>query len=326
MKAAIAVTPAVASVGSARKVVSGLAMRNWPHEGLSHDGRTFTVDRHVEAASFVRATRLTQRRLVKHAYRSALLALGLFALVANAQQPPGSPRYRLTQGAGYPVCRALLNNFNSFPLDEPPMACEQKIHPTHREFIRPAWEELDVAANLQMVYEAEGLLKRFTPSGTTQSPREEWEAAFRERIATGAAEPRLRKTSVIIGTEPVTLISYEPIANECAVEIAEQGVAGDPGGYLFSVRPGSSELEIVSGAFAQSRKDVLLYEGIYPYVTSTTADFDVLEVRKDDGDLVRQLNPTYSIGLHALGGPIVGSDRYAAQVRCYVKVDRPARP
>jgi hypothetical protein len=214
-----------------------------------------------------------------------------------------------------------------FRRDEPPMVCEQKVHPTHPEFARPTWVDLDLESNLQMVYNAEGFLVRFTPSGTTQPRREEWEKTFRERQMSGAAKPRLRMTSVIIGAEPATLVSYEPLVNECLVNLAEQGVGGNSGGYLFSLRSESSELEPMSGAYLRtSPANVLIYRDEYPYITSASPDFEVLEVRGDDGEMTRQLRPVYTIGLHALKSAVDVYPRYWADERCYVRVDRPAIP
>src|SRR6267142_194097 len=104
-----------------------------------------------------------------------------------------APRYRLVNGKGYSVCEAFLKNLNAFTEAEPPMLCEQKLHPSHPEFKIPKWEELNIDNNLQLVYAAESQLWEFTPIGQKPSPFDEWVKSFRARVTAGKAKPRSRK-------------------------------------------------------------------------------------------------------------------------------------
>lgn len=262
------------------------------------------------------------------ALRLWVWTLALTAFASRAQEPNDEGRYWLKQGGGYPVCRAFLDNFNAFPGDEPPMVCEQKVHPSHPEFDLPLWEELAIARNLKLIYEAEGLLRKFTPTGTVSPTFERWEQDFLARVNSGAATPRLRKTTILLAGESETLISYEPITNECTAELVRDGVGGGPGGYVFVLRASSGELEPFGGFIAsQLRTDVLIYRGKYPYLMSANPDFEVVgERRVVDGELANDLRPIYRIGLNVLLSREPISDRYVVDKRCYVGVDRPAIP
>jgi hypothetical protein len=99
-------------------------------------------------------------------------ALLMFASVSGAQERANQPRYWLEKGAGYAVCQEFLANLNAFPPEEPPLMCEQKIHPSHPEFTRPVWEEMEIEANIRLIHQAESLA--FTPIGAAPKSFEEW--------------------------------------------------------------------------------------------------------------------------------------------------------
>jgi hypothetical protein len=203
-------------------------------------------------------------------------ALTVVVTAAGAQEA-SEPRYWLQQGEGYPVCQDFLANLNAFPPEEPPLMCEQKIHPTHPEFTRPVWEEMAIEANLKLVHEAESLLRRFTPIGAEPKPFEEWEPLFRERVRSGLANPRLRQTTFMLReNEPETFVWYEPLRDSCRLDLERTGLAEDPGGHIFVLRARTGELESINLG-TQGRTDVLLYHGRYPYLTDASPSFDTVQ-------------------------------------------------
>jgi hypothetical protein len=245
----------------------------------------------------------------------------LFSSRLGAQELQEEPLYRLWQGSGYPVCTAFLENLNAFPRDEPPMGCEQKIHPSHPEFTRPVWEDMDVNTNLPLIYDAERLLWRFTPIGTDAKPFAEWRNVYQRRIQSGEATPRLRRWATTLAGSEETLIWYEPVADECEQDLEKSGFTGGPGGYLFVLSAESGELQTFGGliGIAQNRMDVFLYHGQYLYFTnSTSTSFE----QTTDGFPVQPQKPVWLIGLHALDSRLSSRDRYAIQQRCYYYDDR----
>jgi hypothetical protein len=208
---------------------------------------------------------------VKRMHMKLFGALTVIAAAVGAQESR-EPRYWLEQGGGYPVCQDFLANLNAFPPDEPPLMCEQKIHPTHPEFTLPVWEEMDIDANLGLVHEAESLLRRFTPIGAEPKTFEEWEPLFRERVRSGQAVPRLRRTPFMLReNEAETFIWYEPLRNSCRLDFERTGLAEDPGGHIFVLRTRTGKLETINLG-TQGRNDVLIYHGRYPYLTDAYPD------------------------------------------------------
>jgi hypothetical protein len=244
----------------------------------------------------------------------------VFISAAKAQEELSEPRYWLKQGEGYPVCQDFLANLNAFPPNEPPMVCEQKIHTTHSEFTLPTWESMDVEANLPLIFDAESLLWRFTPVGTSPPDFEAWVQRYRERMISGEIRPRLRRTPLNVReNESDTLISYEPIADECSIDLAKSGVGGDPGGYLFILRKATRKLEPFAGLIGtQTRTDVWLYHA-HPYVTTSTPEGEVVgEPQLVDGVVTNPIRSIYSIGLHSIIQSRAPARRYHAMERCYV--------
>lgn len=253
---------------------------------------------------------------------------GVLALVAGcacAQEPASAPSYWLKQGVGYPVCRDFLDNLNAFPPEEPPMVCEQKIHPTHSEFGRPAWEEMDIDTNLELIRDAERLLLRFNPTRSVGPDFADWERNFRERISSGRANPRLRRAPFQVGENPEeTLILYEPVADECAIGLAKDGVGGGPGGYLFVLSTATQKLDAFVGSIGtHQRTDVLIYRGEYPYVTTSTPDGEVIgERRVVNGVLANDYRQIYRLGLHPISASRVYEGRFHVSERCMIGTDR----
>jgi hypothetical protein len=230
-----------------------------------------------------------------------------------------APRYRLVKGKGFTVCEAFLKNLNAFPPAEPPMVCEQKIHPSHPEFRTPKWEELNIEDNLTLVHAAESQLLEFTPTGQKPSAFGEWAKGFHERVALGKVKPRLRKLVVALNNKgPEVLISYDPDANECQQNLALRATEGG-GGYVFVLRPNSEMLlEQFAGLIGnQERLDVILYRHT-PYFVNARDD-----LLRDGKTWV------WSIGLHPPwpASPANPPDQpYGIRERCefqYVRDDKP---
>jgi hypothetical protein len=249
--------------------------------------------------------------------RMSLFGLVMWAAIAAiAQEPKRQGRFWLFEGDGYPVCDAFLGSLNALPPEEPALSCEQRVHASHPEFTRPSWEEMDIDANLRLIHQAESLLWMFTRPGTQAKAYDEWERIFRERVQSSDAKPRLRRTPFMLReNEPETLIWYEPIADKCRLDFERTGVLGQPGGHIFVLRTASGKLEDFNGTIGtQSRNDVLIYRGRYPYLTTAEGDDEIIN---------GVARPVDSIGLHAvLPSWLIGDDRYFGVPRCYVHTGR----
>jgi hypothetical protein len=215
-----------------------------------------------------------EEKVVKRMHALWIGFLSWMVVAAAAQEPPRELRYWLEQGEGYPVCRDFLANLNAFSPKEALRMCEEKLHPTHPEFTWAAWEEMDIEANLALVHQAEGLL--FAPLRAVPIPFEEWEPLFRERVRSGEANPRLRRSPLTMGDrEPETFIWYEPVRDQCELDLKRTGLAGDPGGRIFVLRAGTGKLEdIIAGT---GPMDVLFYYGRYPYLTRSHPEVVVVD-------------------------------------------------
>lgn len=231
-----------------------------------------------------------------------LILTGVLAVsAAHATEAEKKPRYSLVEGNGYTVCEAFVKNLNAFPAEEPMMACEQKIHPSHPEFTRPTWEELDIQSNLKIIYEAERLLLHVEAK---PKPFEEWLANYQEQIKSGVAKPVLKRFIIDLnGSGPETLIWYERSPNRCTESWkAYQYIGGSNSnsGYLFILRSGSGLLELFGGLIGnQYRVDTIIYQG-RPFFIDVFAD-------KYSGLL---------IGLHPVANRLTHEGEYIIRRRC----------
>lgn len=239
-----------------------------------------------------------------------------FASATDAAEPSEPQRYRIVQGKGYSACEAFLRNVNAFPPDDS-MACELKIDHTRSEFTRPQWEELDVQSHLALIYEAESLLRILTPIGTKVPPFPEWQAKYRERIASGRAKPRLRKTTLDLnGNGPETLVWYElPDGESCQPDGPPEYVGSQHsfGGHVFVQRRATGKLEGLSGLITtQSRTDILLYNG-RPYFAN--AYLGPLWIAGRSRRVLR-------LGIHPVSPRLTTDGQYVVAARCYIRRDR----
>jgi hypothetical protein len=185
--------------------------------------------------------------------------------VSPAAEPQSSPaksagRYRLDLAKGWAACEAFLKNLNAFPASDPPMLCEQKIHPTHPEFSKPKWRDMDVQGNLRLIYDAEIQSARFTPAGNKPKPFDEWVRDYQAKIKSGAVKPILRKVVLDInGNGPETLIWYQPWPDECEINQGK-GLPGRGGAYIFVQRTQGGKVEPVV-SLSDNPHDVFIYKG-----------------------------------------------------------------
>jgi len=210
-------------------------------------------------------------------------------------------RYRMTAGFGYTVCEAFLKNVNAFPITEPPMVCDVKIHPQHGQFKKVEWEELPIKDYVQLAYEAELQL----PMSRASHPSfESWSTEFLGQVDRNEIVPWLRRTRLALNERgPETLISYERDSAECA----KYKLGG--GGHIFVRREEPKvKLEPIKGAVGSDLgADILVYRG-KPFFYRTTRGSGV-----DD----------WWLGLHPVyGRDAVGEDPYVvAKARCEYAFD-----
>jgi hypothetical protein len=235
-----------------------------------------------------------------------------------------APRYRLTTGKGYAYCEAFLKNLNAFPATDPPMICEQKLHPSHPELSDAKWEELDIQSNLKLIYAAEGLHPMFTHVGTKQADFATWRTRFEERIASGQAKPRLRQARLTIsprGSE--TILAYDPgiVAEQCDV-LEKQNRAGvGSGSYLYVLRdPESAGLEPIVGV-TDTETRVLRYRSKVFLVWSTGG---YQSLKRSDGTIY-DTKPVWTILLQTIAPTLSSEGFYVGGDDCRISVDLKGR-
>ena len=217
-----------------------------------------------------------------------------------------SGRYRLVQGKGYTVCEQFLKNLNAFPVTDPPMVCEQKIHPTHPEFSKPQWEEMDVQGNLKLIFAIESHLARFTAKLKAPLNYNTWLAEFQERIKSGKAKPRLRKTILALNERgPEILAMYEPIVDECK----NGGLEGD-GGHVFVVHESDDDITVSQIGYNTDQRNVILIYGKRPYFVS--AGFSIENFR----------TPVSAIQIDRVLPGQGFEGKYLADIRCSIHINK----
>jgi hypothetical protein len=135
-------------------------------------------------------------------------------------------------------------------------------------------------------------------------------------LRSGQAKPRLRRTPFQLReNEPETFIWYEPAADACELDLERTGLAGGPGGHILVLRTATGKLEAFNGTVGTlGRNDVLIYQGLYPYLTNANPGFEII-------DGVQR--PVNRIGLHPVrASRFTRDDRYWSGPRCSVFADR----
>jgi hypothetical protein len=209
-------------------------------------------------------------------------------------------RYRMTAGFGYTVCEAFLKNLNAFPVADPPMVCEVRIHPDHGQFKRVEWEELPIKDNLRLAYAA---AIQVSPAPSSAPSFELWSKELLALLDGKEFVPWLRKARLALNERgPETLISFQRDSQEC--ETHQLG----GGGHIFVLKDESrAELEPIKGAVGSDLDtDVVIYRG-KPFFSFTAA--------KDSG---------WALSLHPVhGASSSGNGQYViAQGRCEYQFDK----
>lgn len=154
---------------------------------------------------------------LKRAYQSRLQELsgnGELQIKQEARSYPAEPlnklepRYRLALGKGTSVCEAYLKHLNAFPLEEPAMICERKLHPTFTNIKKPEWEEIDPWQHLDWLYEIDYYLHfpnhpnedyyGYTFHDKKALTFEEWHKDYEARTTAKGIKPRLYRAMLTI--------------------------------------------------------------------------------------------------------------------------------
>lgn len=129
------------------------------------------------------------------------------------------------EGGNYPICRAVLDNFNKF-CDEPPPYERRKLHPTTKNLSEPLWEKMDVKSNIQLVMQTYGAIS------LPQFREERWQ--FEGKKVLSLAESGALRLSKVD-------LSADLRGGQQTVYMLENSQLGDPIGYnqprlMFSER------------------------------------------------------------------------------------------
>lgn len=85
-----------------------------------------------------------------------------------------------------PLCKAFVQNLNSFPKRKEPMVCERPLSPRFKDFSRPGWKALDPIKNLDLLVQGAALAP-YTKYENEKKSKEElaaWEKSARTNIKT----------------------------------------------------------------------------------------------------------------------------------------------
>jgi uncharacterized protein YecT (DUF1311 family) len=148
-------------------------------------------------------------------------------------------RFRLASGSGTTLCEKFHRNLRSLTSREAIDVCTVPIQPSWTsQFAEPAWTELPVLENLDLVYAATSNLPPYLVKAERAPPAfEAWRATYVAQLKSGEIKPRLR--SAVVQLAPgvsETVISFEPDMNDCTRAV-QVGYIGGP--RLF-VRNGST--------------------------------------------------------------------------------------
>lgn len=143
------------------------------------------------------------------------------------------PRYRLVLGKGTSVCESYLKHLNAFPLEEPAMICERKLHSSFKNLAKPKWEEIDLWQHLDWVYEIDYFLLfpshpnedyyAYIGHGKKTLTFEEWLKDYEARTRAKGIKPRLYRATLTIQdwATPVQMgISFPPLVEHQRVWLA----------------------------------------------------------------------------------------------------------
>ena len=134
------------------------------------------------------------RRMVSPV-RALTLAVSLLLLLAA---PAQAGQYELAkfwytgirsntagvQESDVALCKAFVQNLNSFPERKEPMVCERPLNPKFKDFSRPEWKEFDPMKYLDLLVQGAAMAPHTKYENQKKSKAElaDWEKDARERI------------------------------------------------------------------------------------------------------------------------------------------------
>ncbi len=165
---------------------------------------------------------------------------------------------------------------------------------------------MDVQNNLKLVYAIESHLARFTAKLKEPLSYDTWLSEFQQRISSGKAKPRLRKTVLALNERgPETLVMYEPIVDECK----SGGLYGE-GGHIFVVNEGKDGVTVSQIGYNTDQRNAILIHGEKPYFMS--AGYDIEDPR----------TPVWAIQIDRVFPGQSFEGRYMADIRCSIHINK----
>lgn len=148
----------------------------------------------------------TKPRFLNHTARLHVVALlAAFATFTLAISAAYAGQYVLEKGKGVEVCEAYLKNLNSFDRVVP-LACEREIHPSAKDFKKPAWKKLDAWENRELVTQTDKFLHG--PYGYSQTNPQSWEEYVKGAIERHHLEIDIAKIDIDNDGKPENVIKY----------------------------------------------------------------------------------------------------------------------
>lgn len=98
------------------------------------------------------------------------------------------------QASDLPLCKAFVENLNSFPERKEPMVCERPLHPKFNDFGRPEWKALDPMKHLDLLVQGAALAP-YTKTENAKKTKEElaaWEKSAREGIKANIGQGEIK--------------------------------------------------------------------------------------------------------------------------------------
>jgi len=227
---------------------------------------------------------------VKQVYKARVQALYSSPGGATPTQK-SKQRFKVTEGTGYSVCENYAKFLNALPESEPLPLCHLKRAPDFPDLKDPDWEEMDIPANLELVYTIEKI-HAISYHSRPVDTFEHWKEAYEQQIRSGEITPRLRRTRLVlvdnanwkavyeqqirespqlsrtrlalIDNAPLeTILAYEQDRDECDKDMRRRGYA-DNGARtrLFIWNEQEQQIEEYTSWIAFSSDfELMLYQG-----------------------------------------------------------------
>ncbi len=167
-----------------------------------------------------------------------------------------------------PLCKAFVQNLNSFPEHKEPMVCERPLHPKFKDFRRPEWKTLDPMKHLDLLVQGAALAP-YTKYENEKKSKEElatWEKDAREGIKANIEQGEIKLSLArldLVGSEsrpdgkPENVLRVE--VGHCDPKKIENPTYRR--GFVYYIA--NDELTNITTNFAWSASgiDVFLYHG-----------------------------------------------------------------